>query len=216
MSTDAAAPDALVASPITSDQLLVLAPGCPAGRAETIAAVLATDAEAYGLNAAPRLAHFLAQVAHESAGFTRLEEGLSYSAERLTRVWPHRFPTVAAAEPFARRPFALAERVYGGRLGNRTTGDGWTYRGRGLIQITGRETYAAMALRTGAPLEARPSLAGEPAEATRIALAFWRWKRCDAPADADDLEGVTRRINGGLMGLEDRRRWLHRAKEIFR
>ncbi len=193
-----------------------LAPSCPSARLAAIAEVLAAEAGRHGVSTPVRMQHFLAQVAHESAGFTRLEEGLSYSAERLMRVWPQRFPTPASAKPFERRPFALAERVYGGRLGNRAPGDGWTYRGRGLIQITGRETYGAMAARIGLPLETRPSLAALPAEATRIALAFWQWKGCDAAADADDLAAVTRRINGGLMGLEDRAAWLARARAALR
>lgn len=216
MPTDAAAPGAQVASAVTPERLIALAPGCMAERAEPIAAVIAAEGEVFGLDTPNRLAHFLAQVAHESAGFTRLEENLSYSAERLTRVWPTRFPTLAAAQPFARRPFALAERVYGGRLGNRAPGDGWTYRGRGLIQITGRENYATLGQRTGLPLVAKPGMAAQPAEATRIALSFWRWKGCGAPADNDDLEGVTRRINGHLTGLEDRAEWFARAKEILR
>jgi len=197
---------------ISREALGRLAPSCLPARVTAIAETLAAEAARHGVSTPLRLQHFLAQVAHESAGFTRLEEGLSYSAERLMRVWPQRFPTLASAKPFERRPFALAERVYGGRLGNRAPGDGWTFRGRGLIQITGRETYAAMAARTGLALETRPSLAAQPAEATRIALAFWRWKGCDAAADADDLSAVTRRINGGLTGLEDRAAWLVRAR----
>jgi putative chitinase len=200
---------------IAAASLQSLAPSCPTTRLTAIAEALSRDAVSFGVSTPLRLAHFLAQVAHESAGFTQLEENLSYSTERLMQVWPSRFPTREAANPFARQPFALAERVYGRRLGNRVAGDGWRYRGRGLIQITGRETYASMALLAGLDLETTPSLATDPANATRIALAFWRWKACDALADANDLIGITRRINGGLTGLDDRTRWLARAKQLF-
>ena len=95
------------------------------------------------------LPNFLAQVLHESGMLQRLEEGLSYSAERLTQVWPRRFPTLSSAMPYARNPRALANRVYGGRIGNSAPDEGWRYRGRGLIQITGRDNYALAEQLTG-------------------------------------------------------------------
>ncbi len=159
-----------------------------------------------------RLAHFLAQVCHETGGLRILVENLNYSAKRLTEVWPSRFPTLSAAAAFANNPRALANKVYGGRMGNVDPDDGWTYRGRGLLQITGRDHYAQNGRALGIPLEAHPDLALAPEHALAIALETWRAKGCDAPADADDIVAVTRRINGGLIGLEDRRAWLRKAK----
>lgn len=160
-----------------------------------------------------RLAHFLAQVCHETGGLTVLEENLNYrTPERLMAVWPSRFRTVAAARPFVRSPRALANKVYGGRMGNVDPDDGWKYRGRGLLQITGREHYARNGRALGIPLEAQPELAIAPEHAVAIALETWRASGCDAPADANDIVAVTRRINGGLIGLPDRRAWLAKTK----
>lgn len=201
---------------ITLERVRQFAPGCPLARAEIIGGVLAAECEDYGVSTPLRLHHFLAQIAHESAGFRRLEENLSYSAERLMQVWPRRFPTKADAQVCAGRPFALAEKAYGNRLGNVRPGDGWKYRGRGLIQLTGRENYAEAAKWSGLPLEDNPGLAAEPDDAARIALAFWRTNGLNLIADQDDIAAVTRVINGGTHGLEDRAAWLAKARKVFR
>jgi putative chitinase len=159
-----------------------------------------------------RLAHFLAQVCHETGGLRVLVENLNYSAKRLTEVWPSRFPTLAAAAAFAHDPRALANKVYGGRMGNVEPDDGWKYRGRGLLQITGRDHYARNGRELGIPLEEQPDLAITPEHALAVALETWRASGCDEPADHDDIVGVTRRINGGLIGLSDRRAWLAKTK----
>jgi putative chitinase len=160
-----------------------------------------------------RLAHFLAQVCHETDGLRVLVEDLTYTtAERLMTVWPGRFPTPSSARPYVRNPRALANKVYGGRMGNVDPEDGWTYRGRGLLQITGRDHYARNGKALGIPLESQPYLAISPDHALAIALETWRWKGCDAAAEADDVVAVTRRINGGRIGLAGRRRWLARVK----
>jgi len=174
-------------------------------------------ARAVDLPATPlRLAHFLAQCCHETNGLRILRESLHYtSAERIAAVWPKRFPTPASAAPFVRNPSALAEKVYGGRMGNVSPGDGWRYIGRGLLQLTGREAYRLIGDRISVNLEANPDLACLEDHALPVALAVWRWKGCDVAADADDLEGVTKRINGGYIGLEDRRAWLARAKAVL-
>lgn len=163
-----------------------------------------------------RLRHFLGQVHHESMGLTRLEEALSYSADRLCEVWPLRFPTVAAATPFARNPRALANKVYGGRMGNVGPDDGWRYRGRGLLMTTGRKNYAEAGERIGLDLIAYPELLAEARAAALAAGAFWSANGCNALADRDELELLTRRINGGLNGLADRRTQTHRAGLIWR
>ncbi|WP_276200376.1 peptidoglycan-binding protein [Chelatococcus sp. XZ-Ab1] len=162
-----------------------------------------------------RLAHFLPQTAHESRGLTRLEEDLSYSAPRLMEVWPKRFPTLASATPFARNPRALANRVYGGRMGNVDPDDGWAFRGRGLIGLTGRANYRHYGRRIGVDLEEDPDLAAEPGIAFRLAAAFFAEAGCREAADADDVLAVTRRINGGTNGLDDRRQLTAIARAIF-
>lgn len=148
------------------------------------------------------LPNFVAQVLHESGMLQRLEEGLSYSAERLTQVWPRRFPSIASAQPFARNPRALANRVYGGRMGNVAPDDGWRYRGRGLIQITGRDNYTLAQRLTGLPLIDVPELLSEPEPALMASAAWWEASVPDAALD--DVRRVTRYVNGGDNGLAHR------------
>lgn len=193
-----------------------LFPRAPAGHVAAIAergdGVLARHAVS-GL----RLEHFLAQVGHESAGLTALEENLSYSAARLCAVWPARFVSAEAAAPFARNPPALANRVYGGRMGNggEATGDGWAFRGRGYIQLTGRAAYRETGRRAGLDLEVSPDLAAAPDHALAVACAFWSWRGLNALCDRDDLVALTRRINGGSHGLADRGAWLDKVRRVL-
>lgn len=168
--------------------------------------------------AAPlRLAHFIAQLAHESGGFRRLEEDLNYSAARLTAVWPKRFPTVADAARYAHNPEKLANFVYGGRsdLGNTAPGDGWTYRGRGYIQTTGRDNYSRAGVSIGQNLLLFPELLTRPPHAMRAAINYWNDRGLSHHADADDIEHITKKINGGLNGLADRKVYLERAKKAL-
>ena len=168
-----------------------------------------------GITTHLRWCHFIAQAAAETGGLARLEENLSYSAERIVQVWPSRFASVAAARPFARNPEALANEVYGGRMGNSRPGDGWLYRGRGMKQLTGRANYTGAAAATGLPLVERPELAAFFPATMRIACWYWDSRRLNRHADADDLEMVTRGVNGGLIGLADRWAYLSRAKTIW-
>lgn len=155
-----------------------------------------------------RRAAFLATIAHESNGGRALEEALGYSAHRIVAVWPRRFRTLEAAEPFARRPEALANEVYAGRIGNGPpeSGDGWRFRGRGLIGLTGRSNYGAAADALGLPLVTRPDLAADAAVAARVAAWWWTAHGCNELADAGDVPAWRRRVNGGLTGLDDVRR----------
>lgn len=193
----------------------------PKASPELVAGILTTQEKAFelaGITKAIRLAHFMAQLSHESGGGTILAENLNYSARRMTEVWPKRFPTIAAATPFSKNPKALAIRTYGGRMGNREgTEDGWTYRGRGLIQITGRDGYANVGKEAGLDLVNHPDLAYNPEHAFLVAAAFWKWKgsRMNQNADRDDLIGVTKLVNGGTNGLEDRRHWLAKCKRVI-
>jgi putative chitinase len=174
---------------------------------EVWAVALTAPLAAAGIDANERrMAAFLANALHETGGFARLVENLSYSAERLVRVWPTRFPDIAAAQPFARQPEALAERVYGGRMGNIHPGDGWRWRGRGLLQTTGRDNYARLALASGRALDDLPTWLETPEGAAESAARFWVWRGCNAQADAGALDEARRMINGGLIGMADVRR----------
>jgi putative chitinase len=167
----------------------------------------------FGISAgANRIHFFLAQIGHESGGLRVQEENLNYSAERMTKVWPSRFPTVASAMPFARNPEALANKVYGGRLGNEQPGDGFKYRGRGFIQVTGKDGYRQVSRFAGLDLVAHPDFASNPVHSLRVACAVWRWKELNPICDRGDFVAVTKRINGGTIGLQDRREWLSKVK----
>lgn len=150
---------------------------------------------------ASEIDNFLAHVLHESGRLEHLEEGLSYSSERLCAVWPNRFPTPESAEPYARNPVALANKVYGGRLGNTHSGDGWKYRGRGLIQVTGRDNYALVGNSIGQDAEDNPDLLAQPTWALQSAIAWWEKKIPDSVVG--DVVAERRRVNGGTLGLAD-------------
>ncbi len=173
-----------------------------------------------------RLCHFLAQVSHECAGFTVLEENLNYSATRMVQVFgPGRHSariTEAEARTLAGNKQAFAERIYGlgnpsmaRRLGNTQPGDGYRYRGRGFMQITGRANYREMGIKVGVNLEENPDLAAEPLYALMTAAAFWDNRDLNKLADRNDLEGITKRINGGTNGLDHRKSNFASAKRIF-
>lgn len=144
---------------------------------------------------------WLGQVLHESAMLERIEEGLSYSAQRLMAVWPRRFPTLDVAQAYERNPEALANFVYGGRMGNTQPGDGWRFRGRGLIQVTGRDNYAMLAVRMGLPLLADPDMLLQPRVALDAAIIWW--ERSVPDAFIGDPLKVRKAVNGGTVGLED-------------
>lgn len=156
------------------------------------------------------VAAFLAQIAHESAELTRLEENLRYSAERLMQVWPRRFPDMLTAREYAGRPDALANTVYANRLGNgdAASGDGWRFRGRGPIQITGRANYRDFGELVGDDLEFDPDVViRAPLVGCRVACAYWRTRVRKTPSDSTDVRADTQAVNGGLGGLEDRQRY---------
>lgn len=172
-----------------------------------------------GLSTPRRVAHFMAQLHHESAGFTRLEESFRYRPERLDAMFSAVRGMTDAEALLKRGPAAVASRVYANRLGNgdAASGDGWRYRGRGLVQLTGRANYAAASEWIGRDLEGEPELAADPAVACEIAAAWWARKEVNAAADRDDLRAVTRAVNGpALAGLNDRETQLRRAKGVWR
>lgn len=203
----------MVAPTITAAAMKLFAPSCDA---EGIAPSLQHYAERHQINTRLRVCHWMAQLHHESNGFTRLVESLNYSAKRLTEVWPARFPTLVAAKPYAHNARALANKTYGGRLGNTEPDDGWRYRGRGWIQLTGKANYETFGKLIGVDLVKSPEMAGEPDTAARLAAAYWASKGLNALADKDELATITKRINGGLNGLADRRHQLVRAKVVWK
>ncbi len=167
----------------------------------------------YDINSPDRLACFLAQVAHESGSFNTLTENLNFSATRLMAVWPKRFPDMAVAAQYAGNPQKLANYVYANRMGNgdAASGDGYNFRGRGLIQLTGRSNYQRAGQQLNLPLLANPDLLLEPRNAVLSAAWFWASLGLNELADDktadDDLEDfklITKRINGGLNGLTER------------
>lgn len=161
--------------------------------------------EAYEITTPAREAMFLAQTAHESMDFTALVEHMNYSAIRLRQVFPKYF-SEEEAEAYANNGPWIAERVYGGRMGNgpEGSGDGWRFIGRGLIHITGRSNYRECGAALGADLTASPELLELPDWAAASAAWFWWSRGLNAMADAGDYEGVTRTINGGTIGLAER------------
>jgi putative chitinase len=163
----------------------------------------------YEIDNKERLSMFLAQLAHESGGFFLTQEDLRYSAGGLARVFKHRF-TPEETVDFAHQPERIAERVYGGRLGNgpEGSGDGFKYRGRGLIQLTGRANYRKAGRALGLPLEDDPDMALDEHVAALVAAWYWAENGCNELADNGQFDLITRRINGGMNGYADRCRWL--------
>jgi putative chitinase len=171
----------------------------------------------YDINTLERQAAFIGQCAHESGNFKTLEENLNYKPEALMRVWPSRFPDIATAMKYAHNPEMIANKVYGGRMGNgpEETGDGWKYHGRGLIQLTGKENYANCGSGIGVDLLSNPNLLNTPEYAALSAGWFWGKRGLNLLADSGDIETMTKRINGGLIGLEDRKAKIAKALAVL-
>lgn len=172
--------------------------------------------EQYGINTQTAMIHFMAQISHECGAGLEVEENLNYTAQRMTEVWPKRFPTVASAQPYAHNPQMLANKVYNGiepdgsdRMGNRPgSNDGWLYRGRGATQLTGRYNYSKLGNMLGLDLLRNPDTVNDPAHFLQCGVADFIMCKCLQPALAGDLNEVTRRLNGGYIGLAERRQWL--------
>jgi len=169
----------------------------------------------YAINTPVRQAFFIGQCAYESKNFTKLEESLYYSAPRLMAVWPSRFPNINVASQYANNPEKLANYVYAGRLGNTEDGDGWRYHGRGVIQLTGKDLYANCGSGLGLDLLGNPDLLFNPEYAALSAGWYWNKKGLNALADAKDYDTMTKRINGGLLGLDDRKASIAKAISVL-
>jgi putative chitinase len=190
-------------------------------RADEWTAALNAAMDRFEINTPPRAAAFLAQIAHESGELRRLVENLNYSAARLCAVWPNRFPTVEAAQPYERNPEGLANYVYARRLGNGdvASGDGWRFRGRGLIQLTGRGNYRSCSTAVALPFETEPARLESPEAAALAAAQFWQSRGLNHLADDynddnddEDFISITKIINGGTAGLKSRQQYWARAK----
>lgn len=174
----------------------------------------------YGIDTPQRIAHFMAQVCHESNGFSTRQEGLRYTdPARLIAVWPKRFISIEFAQQYVNNERKLGNYVYGGRMGNGgpETNDGYTFRGRGPMQTTGKENYHKLSQKIFGDdrLLTDPDLLLDLQYGILAALIEWKDGGCNTMADNDQLQKITQRINGGLNGLADRGRWLEKWKRIL-
>ena len=171
----------------------------------------------YEINTPQRVAAFLAQCAHESGGFVFLKENLNYKAPSLRKVFPKYFPDDATASAYANKPERIDNRVYANRMGNgdESSGDGWRYCGRGLIQLTGKDNYTFFAASLDIPVEEASEYLQTFEGAVQSACFFWEQNNLNKWADAGDILTLTKRINGGTIGLEDRIKHYEHALHIF-
>jgi putative chitinase len=171
----------------------------------------------YEINTAKRIASFVAQCAHESGSFVFLTENLNYKAESLMKVFPKYFKDMATAKAYEKQPEKIANKIYADRMGNgnEASGDGWRYRGRGLIQLTGKTNYTWFA----ASLEISPEEAAEYTQtfegAAQSACWFWETNKINQFADSGDIVTMTKRINGGTIGLDDRIKHYEHALHVL-
>ena len=198
---------------ITLQQLLKILPNAGPGVGVFVFALNGAMAR-FNIDGRLRVAAFLAQIGHESGQLRTLVENLNYSAEGLIRTWPKRF-NLELATRLARKPEQIANIVYASRLGNgpAATGDGWKYRGRGLIQVTGRVNYQACGSALGFDLLNKPELLEQPVYAALSAAWFWSSNGLNAPADAGRFTEITQRVNGSQNGAVDRMAIYRRALE---
>lgn len=176
---------------------------------DSVISQIPDTAKKFNITTPLRLAHFLAQCGHESAGFKAVQENLNYSAKGLLGTFKKYFPTQTLAEQYERNPQKIASKVYGGRMGNgaEPTGDGFKFRGRGYIQLTGKDNYTNFAKFIGEDTVANPDLVATKYPLASAAFFFnsnGLWSICDKGADDATVTAVTKRVNGGTIGLPDR------------
>jgi putative chitinase len=176
---------------------------------DSVIAQIPDTAAKFGITNPLRLAHFLAQCGHESGNWKAVTENLNYSVDGLLKVFPKYFPTRALAESYARKPEAIASKVYGARMGNgaEATKEGFKFRGRGYVQLTGRDNYSAFDKFVDDDILATPDLVATKYPLMSAAWFFNKnrlWAICDKGADDATVTAVTKRVNGGTIGLADR------------
>lgn len=199
----------------TKEILSTLMPKTDIGILDTYLPVLRVVLPTYGINTPLRMAHFIAQIMHESGDFRSTVENLNYSSTALRAVFGKYFNTEEMASEYHRQPEKIANVVYANRMGNGDTesGDGWRYRGRGLIQLTGKNNCKACGDALGVNLVDYPELlSDDPMVATYSACWYWSERKLNKHADNDDLDSITKRINGGMNGIEHRKKCLSMAK----
>ena len=172
--------------------------------------------EEFEINTLERISMFLAQIGHESGGLTKLHENLNYKAARLAQIFPKYFRDVDP-EGYANNPERIANRVYADRMGNGSedSGDGYKFRGRGAVQLTGRSNYTACGKDLGVDLEANPDYLETPEGAIRSAAWFWDQHDLNELSDEKNVTAVTKKINGGVIGLEERTALFEEALTVF-
>jgi putative chitinase len=200
---------------LTVDQLHQMIPGN--AYVEHWHQALAQACPDYDIITPQRLAAFLAQCAHESGNFRFITENLNYTAASLMKVWPRYFPSMDIAQQYAHHPEMIANRAYAGRMGNgpEESGDGWKFCGRGLIQITGRNNYQAFADSIESSIDDLPHYLATFEGAVQSACWFWEAHELNALADVGNIEKITRIINGGTLGLEDRAARYNHALQVL-
>ena len=164
-----------------------------------------------------RQASFIGQCGHECGNFKVLEENLNYRAETLMKLWKSRFPTIEVANEYARNPKKIANKVYSSRMGNRdeSSGDGYRFRGRGCIQLTGHANYFHAGNACGEDFVMNPDLVATPMYAAMTAGWFWNTHKLNQFADVRDYKTMTKKINGGFIGLDDRIKHINHALEVL-
>ena len=203
---------------LTADSLRHIMPNASEVNILKYLDALKSQLNKFGINTPLRIAYFIAQIAHESGSFKYSSENLNYSAKALRGVFGKYFPTDDLAEAYARQPEKIANRVYANRMnnGDEASGDGWRFRGRGLIQLTGRDNYTQCGSELKIDLINHPDLlSDQPNMAVDAAAWFWDRHNLNTYADQDDIKRITKIINGGYNGLEDREAYLARAKEVL-
>jgi putative chitinase len=191
--------------------------------AEAVANFITGYGDKYNLDTVQRVSHFCGQVSVESQGYSRLEENLNYSAKRLRAVWPSRFPNMDVANQYDHNPKALANMVYGSRMGNRPgTDDGWNFRGSSVKMITGGYNFQKCSEYVSTEVSSAPNFYESPDEMRKeewaIWPAIWYWTShdCYKYADNNDVTGLTKVINGGTIGIQDRKTETYQALSIFK
>jgi len=195
-----------------ASEIIGIMPHCPQEWAEAMAVAMPT----MNVDTVLRQAAFVAQIAHESSECTRVKENLNYSADALVKLFSKHF-TAEEAVKYQRNPEMIANHLYANRMGNGTeeSGDGWKYRGRGPIQLTGKNNYAACGTSLQLPLVEQPDAVLEPETGILTALWFWKSHDLNRLADAGDMQAITKVINGGLLGYDERMKYYHRAMEVL-
>lgn len=171
----------------------------------------------WGIATMRQQAAFIGQCGHESGNFRMLEENLNYAADRLMKIWPRRFPSLEVAQPYHRNPRKIANKVYANRMGNRdeASDDGWRFRGSGWVQLTGHDNFYHFSKAMGVDFVIQPDLVRTPEYAAQSAGWFWSTHGCNKIAESGDWKALTRRINGGEIGLADRIKHTQEAMQVL-